>query len=189
MLFSGPMVKALQAGTKTQTRRALKCQHDLVQRVGANLFEASDAGQPGYHLRCPYGFVGDRIWVCEGWMDLEGTGIEHSDPITRKRQRYAYRADSPPGSASDEARKDYGLKWRPSIHMPRAACRLELEITDVRVEKLHRISEADAIAEGVTQVAGQRATVGFAWLWVDINGSASWARNPWVWVVKLRKVP
>ncbi|WP_313632495.1 hypothetical protein [Massilia timonae] len=103
----------------------------------------------------PYGQPGDRLWVRETFMDLEGTGVEHRDS-EGLRQRYAYAADNRPGSYGDEARKDYGLKWKPSIHMPRTACRILLEIMSVRVERLQDISEADADAEGCERLDVER---------------------------------
>lgn len=159
ILFSGPMIRALLDGRKTQTRRVVKplsMRHPIV-----NLAEHGDSGR-GYSGRfndpeswgfpyaedgadmaladwpelCRYGRPGDLLWVRETWMDLLGTGIEHRNTPGGKLQRYAYGADSPAGSSSDECRKDFGLKWRPSIHMPRAASRLTLHITDLRVHRL-----------------------------------------------------
>jgi len=219
ILFSGPMVRALLAGTKTQTRR-------IVKRNGKNghvVFDhpvwqvkPTDAPKFAGHSHdfwrpeatvaysslppCPYGQPGDRLWVRESFMDLRGTGVEHYDADGR-RQRYAFAADSPPGSYSDEARKDYGLKWKPSIHMPRSACRLVLEVTGVRVERLNDISEEDAHAEGcpftwdgnqyeppppeVDSWQGY-GRASFSLLWSQINGPDSWQTNPWVWVVEFR---
>lgn len=202
ILFSGPMVRALLAGTKTQTRRIAKpVKHpDLGNLYDAGALVLEREPQHVIERACPYGRPFDRLWVRESFMDLRGTGIEHYDADGR-RQRYAFAANSPPGSYSDETRKDYGLKWKPSIHMPRTACRLVLEITDVRIERLQAISEADAKAEGCAPAwldAEDNATVhahvaptyrqGFARLWRDINGAESWQANPWVWVVDFRVV-
>lgn len=155
---------------------------------------------------CPYGQPGDRLWVRESFADLRGTGIEHRPDPDGPLQRYAFAADSPPGSASDEARKDFGIKWKPSIHMPRSACRILLEITAVRVERLQNISEEQALAEGIDlerladsqerydMVADHnmtgRPTAGGAFrdLWASINGIESWDANPWVWVVEFKRV-
>ena len=202
ILFSAPMVRAILAGTKTQTRRAIKCApHYIIEQRndGAPWPWMYDGDRDADHwLPCPYGHTGDTLWVRETWMDLQGTGIEHRNR-DGKLQRYAYRADSPPGSYSDEARKDYGLKWRPSIHMPRAASRITLEITGVRVERLQDISEADALAEGcalecMTPTGDDSGSAihgpgGYIALWESINGQGSWEANPWVWAIDFRAAP
>lgn len=203
ILFSGPMVRALLAGTKTQTRRIVKAPISAWLNNANGSHKVLDGQVFNYsfeqHLgNCPYGQPDDRLWVRESFMDLRGTGVEHYAADGR-RQRYAFAADSPPGSYSDETRKDYGLKWKPSIHMPRSACRLVLEVTGVRVERLNDISETDAKAEGCAPAwldADDNETVhalvaptyrqGFARLWRDINGAESWQANPWVWVVEFR---
>lgn len=120
-------------------------------------------------------------------MDLLGTGIERK---TGDHGRYAYAADTPPGSYGDDQRKAYGLKWRPSIHMPRWASRITLEVTGVRVERLQDISEADALAEGVTfdPLMHTNPREAYMHLWNAINGPGSWYANPWVWVVEFRKL-
>lgn len=120
ILFSAPMVRALLDGRKTQTRRAVKVNSALAADFMADK-NASDA--------CPYGQPGDLLWVRETFARV--SDVDGSNP------RFAYRADG---------HTPFG--WKPSIHMPRAASRLTLEITDVRVERLHDISEADAKAEG-----------------------------------------
>lgn len=195
ILFSAPMVRAILAGTKTQTRRALKPQPIYDGRfaggwkvVGKNGHEAATCS-PLIAELCPYGQPGDRLWVREAWLDLQGTGIER---VTGDPSRYAYAADTPSGSHGDECRKNYGLKWRPSIHMPRAASRITLEITGVRVERLQDISEEDALAEGVNNSlhmpGGRFANENFAHLWWTIHGDGSWEENPWVWVVEFKRV-
>jgi len=226
ILFSGAMVRALLDGSKTQTRRAVKLQvqHDdswvgglkiVHKRVTQALLTFNQLG--GKPLGsdaaiCPYGQPGDRLWVRETFLDTQGTGIEHRDE-SGLRHRYAFAADCGPGSYGDQARKDYGLKWKPSIHMPRAASRILLEIVSVRVERLQDISEADAIAEGGRfidfgknkfgqQQPGWRcdrlpcspddaldsAKWAYANLWESINGTGSWDANPWVWVVEFKRV-
>lgn len=213
ILFSAPMIRALLAGTKTQTRRIMKD-----QSIGERFSHMTDDGLvhlewfgdpccgsgvwdvPEYsaNVAAPYGKPGDRLWVRETFMDLRGTGIEHRPDPSGPLQRYAYQANTPPGSHGDEVRKDYGLKWKPSIHMPRAACRILLEITDVRVERLQDISEADAVAEGSFTWAGEQDTpvrdlieppLVYRQLWEQINGVGAWDANPWVWVVEFRRLP
>lgn len=186
ILMSAPMVRALLAGTKTQTRMSIPGRY------------IDDAPPVHFHryLRehCPYGVPGDRLWVRETWMDLCGTGIE---PFTAARTHYAYGADTLPGSYGDECRKQYGLKWRPSIHMPRLASRITLEVTDVRVERLQEISEADAMAEGAKPYLlpvhpareSLRHVDGYAELWDSLNAKTHpWASNPYVWVLTFRRV-
>ena len=220
ILFSAPMVRAILDGTKTQTRRVCKSQpygngfhfdgHELlchndylppsamlmdVRRGGVSYTTSNLEGWEG---ECPYGQPGDRLWVRETWMDLRGTGVEHRPTPASGLQRYAYAADTPRGSYGDEARKEYGLKWRPSIHMPRAVSRINLEVTGVRVERLQDISETDAQAEGcalecMTPTGDDSGSAiygsgGYLALWEQINGAGSWDANPWVWVVEFKPV-
>ncbi|WP_271043394.1 hypothetical protein [Pseudomonas sp. VB3] len=211
ILFSAPMVRATLEGRKTVTRRAIKVQPHI-DASGNFCVGNSNYGQNGYgkpvtkHFVngcCPYGKPGDRLWVRETFIDLRGTGVEHRPDPDGPLQRYAYAADCRPGSHSDEARKDFGLKYKPSIHMPRAACRILLEITDVRVERLLDISEDQAKAEGV-RLYTDHAELGEWWrvdgidtysadprksfelLWSSVGGD--WQANPWVWVVKFKRV-
>ena len=226
ILFSAPMVRAILEGRKTVTRRAVKGfqiptedtavptgdrhrwsaigQRD--PRYGFCVFgstEAECAKELEQFAPCPYGKRGDRLWVRETFIDLRGTGVEHRPDPDGPLQRYAYAADCRPGSHSDEARKDFGLKYKPSIHMPRAACRILLEITDVRVERLQDISEDQAKAEGV-RLYTDHAELGDWWhvdgietysadprksfelLWSSVGGD--WDANPWVWVVEFKRV-
>ncbi len=191
ILFSAPMVRAILAGTKTQTRRVAK--HPLAQ----NLSYIVDIGKGWFgdeegevQIRCPYGQPGDRLWVRETWQAVSGNDrarhiMTHPRP-DRGWLEYAAtpRADEP------------AYKWRPSIHMPRWASRITLEVTGVRVERLQDISEADAMAEGVHYSllekiqAGQDRWARHAYkkLWETINGSDSWDLNPWVWVVEFKRV-
>jgi len=194
ILFSGPMVRAILDGRKTQTRRAVK----FVQ------FDRSDT--PGYdwHFRgtakgtkksslwqdmrhkeilrlCPYGQSGDRLWVRE-------THCKYGS-------RYIYRADYGTHTPISDG---IGGPWKPSIHMPRVASRITLEIAGVRVERLNEISEIDAIAEGcginsegefLNHVeCGITRVQRFKELWQSINGPDSWDANPWVWVVEFKRV-
>jgi hypothetical protein len=202
MLFNGAMVRAILSGRKTQTRRAIKPQpandparhHPIAPyhngSGGWNWVLAATGHGTGDPFPCPFGQPGDRLWVRESFTDLRGTGIEHRPDPRGPLQRWAYSADTLPGSASDEARKDFGINWRPSIHMPREACRLVLEVTDVRVERLQAISEADAMAEGANPIlvppdGGSCPHIeGFRKLWASTGGD--WAANPWVWVIGFR---
>jgi len=121
--------------------------------------------------RCPYGQPGHKLWVRETHMDLGAC--------------YLYRAD--PGAETERALVAPGQRWKPAIHMPRAASRITLEVTGVRVERVASISESDAIAEGIDVTDGEQPSVTFARLWDSINGQrAPWQSNPWVWVVAFR---
>lgn len=181
ILFSSPMVRALLAGTKTQTRRVMGNQPTEAPTVGA--FQVGKGRSYRKDLPrkvvatwgeqccvCPYGVAGDRLWVRETWADTMG------EPPTA-----VYRADG-------ERHPSSQLKWRPAIHMPRWACRLVLEVTGVRVERLQDISEADAKAEGVDNIRAKVPTHrdAYRYLWDDINGFGAWDKNPWVWVVEVR---
>ena len=203
ILFSAPMVRAILDWRKTQTRRVVKPQppDDIGLPIGVDLYSPTCIGKNGdeypgdeifgaysecgeWGVKCPYGQPGDRLWVRETWGPCDG-GV-------------CYRADEDAGSV---ALPDDG-RWTPSIHMPRWASRITLEITGVRVERLQDISEADAIAEGVPAVSSggvtlftttgvncfQAAKGAYAALWESINGPGSWDANPWVWVVEFRRI-
>ncbi|MGY2681721.1 hypothetical protein [Pseudomonas tolaasii] len=193
ILFSAPMVRAILEGRKTVTRRATKVQPHI-DASGNFCVGNSNYGQDGYgkpvtkHFVngcCPYGKPGDRLWVRETFIDLRGTGVEHRPDPDGPLQRYAYAADYRPGSYSDEARKDFGLKHKPSIHMPRAASRILLEITDVRVERLQDINDDQAKAEGCFFTDyGQQCFHGGTG-WKDVGDCPAQAghqqRNGWAW--------
>lgn len=193
ILFSGPMIRALLSGRKTQTRRAIKPQpspHVQVYRVGS-AWDWRD-GTRGGSARLPYA-PGDRLWVREAWADDAEAQFE-----PQRRDTY-YRAD-PGAEEIAEDNRSCGIPhdWRPSIHMHRWRSRLTLIVTDVRVQRLQEISEADARAEGVesdsdgwrdyqmpaTQCCGT-ARDSFRTLWDSLNAKRGfgWDANPWVGAV------
>jgi hypothetical protein len=225
ILFQGAMVRALLGGTKAQTRRAVKPQppqHTVAvgnwqdppgydpawwayTREGPVEHDHPFGGAEihGEPWRCPYGKVGDRLWVREAFSGPHcmeaGEGFAAVPPSKwGQGSRIWYWADGEP---------TYGdwTRPRPSIHMPRWACRILLEVTDVRVERLQEISEADAKAEGITEFiggwwsehtaedraiqAGSTPQEGYRHLWEQINGPGSWDANPWVWAVSFRRLP
>lgn len=231
ILFSAPMVRAILAGTKTQTRRVVRggpnrvLWHPVV--VAGHGGWIDDHGRP---IRCPYGMPGDRLWVREAWAEEHPLAIQdgrYSQPGRAGMVgpppvdfRTIYRADGEPlqiwrnadqshpyytrSGPADEVDAEYptvasnytchgkGIHWRPSIHMPRTASRITLEITAVRVERLQDISERDAWAEGCEgyddDVTGGRSGYSeYAELWQSINGAGSWDANPWVWVVEFKR--
>lgn len=186
--FSGPMVKAILDGSKTQTRRVVKQDRDGL--LDCKPTPAWDAFWQC--VACPYGKPGDRLWVREtfGIDDEDGSVLYFADPDTAQNAEHARICE------------DRYPRRRPSIHMPRWASRILLEITDVRVERVQDISEADAQAEGIEyseRFAGycigmaehyhsHDPRLSYASLWESINGPDSWAANPWVWVVEFRRI-
>jgi hypothetical protein len=214
IIFSAPMVRAILAGTKTQTRRVVKLKpwQQIEERDdGAPWPWMYDDDRAGDHwLPCPYGQPGDRLWVREAWApgDWLVFGSAKDDPET-----VLYRADQAAlhwdGEAMRTPMDTYAfpwdaVRWKPSIHMPRWASRITLELTSVRVERLQDITEADAIAEGVTPkwepgcsgrlmeaIGGfsfRPAASAYADLWESLHGPGSWDANPWVWVVEFGRI-
>ena len=224
ILFSTEMVQAILDGRKTQTRRTFK--HDVsyienpqfgysaftkagfISARGYFNYTNSDGNQIRRYgekfYKSPYGKAGDLLWVRETFA--------YSDGIEPHGAEYIYKADL----SGDIARRSYSmgfdideldqLKFKPSIHMPKDAARIWLQVTEVKVERLHEIIEEDAKAEGVEM---KEVRSGFVWkcykntagirkdllycdnhkssfrsLWESINGPESWDTNPWVWVVK-----
>jgi len=196
------MVRALLAGKKTQTRRNVKPRKDL--GFGCLLVPGELAGEVnnGSYENSPYGQPGDRLWVREnGWERPERTPKMMREGADTWAPYYydAYGWDE-----QDRADfKQWGFKCRPSIHMPRWASRITLEIVSVRVERLQDISEKDCMAEGislnacvsagclsawdVSEIGRQSYRLGYANLWQSINGPGSWAANPYVWVIEFKK--
>lgn len=186
ILFSTPMVEAILDGRKTQTRRAR----------GATFQNFEEFAR----IKCPYGKPGDRLWVRETWLELDRSHIITSP--------YVYKANT--DAVAEETRKDYikagyPYQWKPSIHMPKAAARIWLEITETRLERLQDISKEDAIAEGIkttwinddsscnkfkNYINNGKGSLSpkdsFRSLWESINGAESWDLNPWLWVVKFK---
>lgn len=230
ILLNGDMVSAVLNGSKTQTRRIMKVQPesnqfgllritDSTKRSDIGKYHWAESNATGTHARselfsCPFGAVGDCLWVRETWADVNHEGCP----------AVAYRADDEvrdlsedDGDEADPNLEKYWFanwypdlisgtegRWRPSIHMPRWASRIKLEITGVRVERLNSINEADAATEGVPPAGdllpdypstyltpkGDFATakVAFQRLWESIYGADSWQANPWVWVIEFKRV-
>ena len=217
ILFSAPMVRAILDGRKTVTRRAVKVQPEvrMVDMIGPMLTFKNKRG--GHWLYpnakqqiiadCPYGTPGERLWVREAF----GLQVRHYGGGTG--EHIVYRATNPDAIYCKSAEgRDYPVKWKPSIHMPRHSCRILLEITDVRVERLQDISEGQAVDEGLVwegmkdgqtywnhtdhryppashqqfSVSGTDAISAFRNLWKSTGGD--WEANPWVWVVEFKRV-
>jgi hypothetical protein len=185
ILFSAPMVRAILAGTKTQTRRVVKLKpwQQIEERDDGTPWPwmYDDDRADDHWLPCPYGQAGDRLWVREAWRVVWSSDNEPPRELDAA-YRFWYEADAP-------LQDGYG-KLRPSIHMPRFASRITLEITAVRVERLQQIDEADARAEGIcrTECPDWHATTDYRALWESINGPGSWDANPWVWVIEFKRV-
>lgn len=228
VIFNSEMVRAILNGRKTQTRRVMKVQpsehfHPMNMSLeldySARWYTPGVVDKDGYlqpatgqvfgvagedeGYACPFGAVGERLWVRETWSDvnLEGApavayradnevydlmkdeslldedgAFNYQDQHVSKYQFAAWYSDLISGVEGN---------WRPSIHMPRWASRILLEITAVRVERLQDISKADAIAEGGTEHFN---IDWFGPLWASIYGVDSWNANPWVWVIEFRRV-
>lgn len=184
--FTGAEVRALLDGSKTQFREVVKPQPTTEIRSG---LMGHWSIQPDVReFSCPYGQRGDRIWVRERFCPIypQDPNYNGGQPI-----EYDYAANYVHEYRLGD-RIGFKKKWKPSIHMPRDACRITLEITGVRAERLQDISEADAIAEGCPHTlhlpGGRFARENFEHLWWTINGDGSWEANPWVWVLEFTRV-
>lgn len=183
MIFNAEMVRAILDGRKTQTRRPIKWKQtrftEMAERDDGSLWPWAEDCERGGDIwfACPFGEVGDRIWVRETFCAVP----DHEEPAGCSALLYAADGNGP-----------YG-KWTPSIHMPRWASRLTLEITGVRVERLRDLSEDDAKSEGITPpsggvLPGWEYRINFRDLWMDIYGADNWEANPWVWVIEFKRV-
>lgn len=197
MIFNGEMVRAILGGGKTQTRRVMKPQPEPcpAPRGGhwwpSNVFktmlhveEEMQNGKGGWGGlvgdACPFGNVGDRIWVRETWAEAGASAPD------LKLYRANYPAHVPAHYENVPPAED--VRWTPSIHMPRWASRILLEITDVRVEQLNDINEEDARSEGISGSSARDVKEAYAALWRSIYGSDSWRDNPWVWVIEFKRI-
>ncbi len=207
ILFSAPMVRAILENKKTMTRRVLKLPKWIwwTDEAKGMLHFATDGegyGDSGdLHISELQEYysprkVGDILWVRETWLKAD--------------DGFYYKADIKVPSESENIRKIYGYKWKPSIHMPKNAARIYLKITNVRVERVQNITEEDAIAEGISpwddacyENNGWSPTLydpdsggspifrdGFQGLWDYLNEKRGygWEQNPWVWVYKFERV-
>lgn len=194
ILFSGPMVRAILEGRKSQTRRVVKPMRD--PNFGSELSAGEIAGEfnHGSPEFCPYGLVGDRLWVREtfsGARAYETNGY----PLKQWGNKIWYWADGNPRSGD-------WTRPRPSIHMPRHLSRITLDVTGVRVERLQSISYADILAEGVRigaqdpekaeslpQAEKERLARDAWWaLWTLLHGESSWDANPFLWVIEFKRL-
>lgn len=216
ILFRTPMVQAILDGRKTMTRRV-----NSLKSVISHEFKGFITFQGHNHavfvkdniqtiVKCPYGQPGDILWVRESWnmgtkeeLSPDDQWMQRNDGLPKGEWVWVYKA----GIKFDfhTQHPEWGKKkWKPSIHMPKEACRIWLEVTDVRVERLQEISEADAKAEGSEKGILRDGPntekgefhlehnihawyqTGFKFIWMNINGRESWNANPWVWVVSFK---
>lgn len=238
ILFKGEMVRAILEGRKTQTRRVIKNPDDLIMDFDPNdksygpFYEDKYGDSHKTVEACPYGVPGDRLWVRETFaiqhsieglgemkpfddgrphLDVDG-GFEHGAWWEQPH----YRATDPAPDLCYDDKEGPCVRWKPSIHMPRWASRILLEVVSVRVERLQKISKKDALAEGVVQINkhflmdpeelkipekfsngtrlcdesywGNDNPVGAFFTYFDkINGEDSFYQNPWVWVVEFKR--
>lgn len=200
ILFSAPMVRALLAGTKTQTRRVVKPQP--AEGTHGGLDSEARLQVPTYddlHLvRCPYGQPGDRLWVKETWRPQVAHGCAQG-ACDCGDVSVEYRADGAieyfTGRQIDGANSEWCMPKAAAtgnvspLFMPRWASRIVLEITEVRVERLQEMSAPDAWAEGIACSPDVNPLHDFEELWKSINGEGSWASDPWVWALTFQRVP
>lgn len=229
ILFSAPMVRAILDGRKTVTRRIVKPQPSShhwqalpaytgdYRHEGDNLWHFAHRIPQNPHwdcdrqVRCPYGQPGDRLWARETWADLTDTHGRRWEKFNAKTGRYERGVDPFAWYKADGEQPDTGggngqlAPWRPSIHMPRWASRITLEVTGVRVERLMDITEDQARAEGCQAIDGfhwhsaeekaagipmhaHTARDAFEALWESIHGVGSTDANPWVWAVEFKRI-
>jgi len=188
MIFNAEMVRAILDGRKTQTRRVVKPQPDEDGLAKVTNGPWVDTSERVY--RCPYGVVGDRIWVREAFRVM-GCATDVARLMYKASERNSF-TESTRTVPVASCTKQPSQKWTPSIHMPRWASRITLEITNVRVERLQAITLGDICKEiGCGLYDFRPATYGFqVWeeLWESIYGAESWQANPWVWVIKFKRV-
>lgn len=200
IIFSGPMVQAILEGRKTMTRRAITvpwCKgmrsmpyEPYYVETDGRLLYMDECGE--YHPmenKCPYGKPGTRLWVRETWASWcdecdnnQGTGYDDATCGHGDCNRYAYKADN---------KGCPGGKWRPSIHMPKEAARIWLEVTNVRVERLQEITYDDCLREGLWDYGTDVDTLAaFQDLWQKLNAKRGygWEVNPWVWAVEFKGI-
>ena len=191
ILFNAEMVKAILSGRKTQTRRVIKPQPSSGVRKSVLVKSGVEDGH-GREIVCPLGQSGDQLWVREAFA----TGLCTKTTMAYKATHKA--EDLEEGWLEK-------IKWRPSIHMPRWASRIQLKISNVGVQRLQDISSGDAVREGICQLpasgrycinpgdqyfggASHSAKEVYSWLWESFYGEGSWGANPWVWVIEFERV-
>jgi hypothetical protein len=197
-LVADGLVRNILADEKIETRRPMSPQPVLTTRNGLAWQEKDGyygkEGMDRLIAKCPYGVVGETLWVRETWAPLSAyVGVDPG--TTALAANGFYRADFPSGLHNDDGTP---VKWKPSIHMPRSRARLFLEITEVRVERVQEIDDDGAIREGFKTESHVTALERFIDTWDIIYGAPEratsrinplvWAKNPWVWVICFRRI-
>ncbi|HHH0020682.1 TPA: hypothetical protein ACPZNJ_004524 [Yersinia enterocolitica] len=214
ILFNAEMVNAILSGRKTQTRRIMRDQPEVIP-------PEDECGVPGYWIpynagktmvrnemmtiTCPLGAVGDQLWVRECFR-VHSRATDVATLVYRASERNSWTEQTRRVPVSDCNRPVSPEKWTPAIHMPRWASRINLLITGVRVERLNDISDADAMSEGIDadrlaesqdhydciadhNMTGRPTAKGyFSSLWQSIYGEENWEANPWVWVIEFERM-
>ncbi len=217
ILFNADMVGAVLDGRKTQTRRIIQSPAKNMQASGHKVIEYREPGDKWYgeHVfsmrnqsgtwcdytkeqfpaKCPFGAVGDRLWVRETFrVHSRATDVATLVYKASEQQSWTQQTHRVP---IEKCNKPAVVDtWTPSIHMPRWASRITLEITGVRVERLNSMTEKDALAEGC--LGGHDSIPGYQYsatphehfhhVWQSIYGADSWQANPWVWVIEFKRV-
>lgn len=208
ILVSGPLIKPIQLGLKTDTR--LTRDLDIVNDYPDNwefvemdddvaVFKHTPGKLGNEYIKSPYGMPGDLLWVRESFYVGRGyDGVKPRDFPSDNYVKRGYMADGP--------KPDWAGRTVPGIHMPKAFSRLTLKLTGVRVERLHEITEEGAALEGVQRgfvrvdTSGRKNKYsfeanhngnylrGFYMTWIELNGRESWYANPWVWVLSFKKL-
>lgn len=200
--FNGPMVQAIIAGRKMQTRRVAR--GEALRWLEDTQFNPEFVADPAKHLS-PYGYACDRLWVREAWRvgkpndataprDILPPLLERGQGVTVLYEAGGWRSVGPEGRdepvyPDDAPMPEWAGRYRPAMFMPRALSRITLEVTCVRIERLQGISEEDAQAEGCDQ--REINPVGwYAELWDSLNAARGfgWGVNPWVWVIEFRRI-
>ena len=187
ILFNTEMVRAILDGRKSCTRRIVK--HDVEVILNSPYYkkhpDVADKQIISKLCMPPYQ-PGDILYVRETWC-------KYDDDHIIDGRKYAYKADASP--ISEEARKKFGYRWRPSIHMPKEAARIWLKVTDVRVERLQDMDKMDAVKEGIDTrlcINLNHALAKFKKLWNSTIKKSDldrygWDANPWVWVIEFER--
>ncbi|WP_413466858.1 hypothetical protein [Pantoea agglomerans] len=217
IIFNADMVRAVLDGRKTQTRRIIQSPAKNMQASGHKVIEYREPGDKWYgeHVfsmrnqsgtwcdytkeqflaKCPFGAVGDRLWVRETFrVHSRATDVATLVYKASEQQSWTQQTHRVP---IEKCNKPAVVDtWTPSIHMPRWASRITLEITCVRVERLNSMTEKDALAEGC--LGGHDSIPGYQYsatphehfhhVWQSIYGADSWQANPWVWVIEFKRV-